>query len=32
VATPRYNYNQLMYMLDLRDDRVVRAFGEQGGR
>ncbi|MEY4187977.1 MAG: hypothetical protein RIT02_3011 [Planctomycetota bacterium] len=31
VATPRYNYNQLMYMLDLRDDRVVRAFGEPGG-
>ncbi len=26
VATPRYNYNQIMYRLDLSDERLVKAF------
>jgi len=31
-ATPRYNYNQLMYRLDLEDPRIVEAFGECSGK
>ena len=27
-ATPRYNYNQLMYRLDLGEARIVNVFGE----
>jgi hypothetical protein len=27
--TPRYNYNQLMYRLDLEDLRVRKVFGER---
>jgi len=32
AAVPRYNYNQLMYMLDLGDERVIRVFGGVAGR
>lgn len=28
-ATPRYNYNQLMYRLDLNDSRISKVFGER---
>jgi hypothetical protein len=31
-ATPRYNYNQIMYRLDLADPRIVEAFGESSGQ
>lgn len=31
-AVPRYNYNQLLYMLDLEDERVIRVFGASAGR
>ena len=30
AATPRYNYNQLMYGLDLQDERLLGVFGERG--
>jgi hypothetical protein len=30
-ATPRYNYNQLMYRLDLSDGRIEGAFGGRRG-
>lgn len=28
-ATPRYNYNQLMYRLDLAGDRIIEVFGRR---
>ena len=31
-ATPRYNYNQLMYRLDLGDARIVEVFGGDAGK